>query len=115
MHANHGGFSMKLSAAIFSAVLAVSFSSLAAAQSTATDTNRAATGASDVDKKPAKKSAKKSAKAKAKANAKAAGGSSSANTSADGRDNAPVSSPSQNSGTPGSANQGSVHNDQTKK
>jgi hypothetical protein len=109
---------MKLLPAIFSAVLAVSFSSLAAAQSsTATDTNRAATGASDMDKKPAKKSAKKStkAKAKAKANAKAAGGSSSAGTSADGRDNAAVSSPSQNSGTPGSANQGSVHNDQTKK
>lgn len=103
---------MKLSATIFSAILAVSFSSLAAAQSsTATDTNRAATGASDMDQKPAKKSAK----AKAKADAKAAGGSSSANTSADGRDNAPVSSPSQNSGTPGSANQGSVHNDQSKK
>ena len=108
---------MKLLPAIFSAILAVSFSSLAAAQSSTTDTNRAATGASDMDQKPAKKSAKKSAKAKAKtkANAKAAGGSSSANTSADGRDNAPVSSPSQNSGTPGSANQGSVHNDQTKK
>jgi hypothetical protein len=100
---------MKLLPALFSAVLAVSFSSLAAAQSTGTSTDKDRAGVS----KSAKKSTKKSSRVKA---GRAAGGaSSSAETNANGRGNSNTSSPSQNTGTPGSANQGSIHNDQSKK
>jgi hypothetical protein len=135
---------MKFLATVFSAIAAVTFSSLAAAQSTGTtmdkdragvnasttpttkaDTNdaavttdkRAGAGATDdMDKdKHKKKSAKKSSK-KSKAKdkdkqSKAAGGASAGST----REPSTNSSPSKATGEPGSANQGSVHNDETKK
>jgi hypothetical protein len=81
-------------------------------------------GASDMDKDKDKKKSKKSAKkSKAKAkdkdkSAKAAGGSSAAGGASASRtpDRPGVeSSPAQTSGTPGHANQGSVHNDETRK
>lgn len=125
---------MKLLPALFSAILAVSFSSLAAAQSAnSTSPNNpaatpnvdkdraganAGTGATDDMSKKKSKSAKKTAKKSGKAKdrqSKAAGGSSSAGTSANGAGNSNTSSPSRNTGMPGSANQGSIHNDRPKK
>ena len=99
---------MKLLPAIFSAALAVSFGSIAAAQTSGAAADNDRTGAT----KPAKKTMKKSSKAKRE---QAAGGSSSSETNANGRGNSNTSSPSQNTGTPGSANQGSIHNDRPKK
>ncbi len=122
---------MKYIAALFSAILALSLSSLAAAQSTSGDTvkdkagmnadanAKAGAGASDdmdkdKDKKKAKSAKKSGKKSKAKdkdKQSKAAGGASASRTP----DRATTSSPSQATGTPGSSNQGSVHNDETKK
>jgi hypothetical protein len=110
---------MKLSTALVSGILAVSFSSLAAAaqpeggiEKSASDTNASAsTGAgANVGATTDVKKNRKGVKAKA-----AGGASSSADTGADGRANSNASSPSSNSGTPGHASQGSVHNDESKK
>ena len=108
---------MKLSTVLVSGILALSFSSLAAAaqpeggvEKSASDTNVSAGAGSNVDADTHVKKNRKGVKAKA-----AGGASSSAGTGADGRDDSNTSSPSQNSGMPGHANQGSVHNDETKK
>ena len=114
---------MKLPTVLVSGILALSFGALAAAaqpeggvEKSASDTNaNASTGVNadagaNVD---ANTDVKKNRKG---VNAKAAGGaSSSADTGADGRANSNASSPSSNSGTPGHASQGSVHNDESKK
>lgn len=104
---------MKLPTVLFSGILALSFSSLAAAadvQKSASDTRANAGAGANVDAKTDVKKNRKGVKAKA-----AGGASSSADTGADGRANSNTSSPSRNSGTPGHANQGSVHNDESKK
>ena len=98
---------MKLLAAVISAVAAVSFSSLAAAQAMPND--KAGVNA-DVQTKAKVKKDRKRAKTGA-----SAGASASSSTGADGRDNTNASSPSRNSGTPGHMSQGSVHNDEGKK
>jgi hypothetical protein len=108
---------MNISTALASGILALSFSSLAAAAGADTDvrkgdaaTHMDAGTSADVDAKTHVKKNRRNARAKA-----AGGASASANTGANGRDNSNASSPSQASGMPGHASQGSVHNDESKK